>query len=128
LTKVLLAEDDPETLSLYASELERNNFGIITARNGKEAIAKFIEHSPQIVILDHELSNPNALDVLRKILAVRPQTKAMMLTFKCAVLDEAERLGLELFLLKPVSPQLIVRSALALSDVKSRPQLMIVTR
>ncbi len=125
---MLLAEHDPELLGLYGSELERNNFGTITAKNGKEAIGKFIENSPEIVILDQEMSNPGGLDVLRRILAIRPQTKIIMLTMKSAVLDEAERLGLELFLLKPVSPQLIVASVLALSDVKSRPQLMIVTR
>lgn len=128
MTKVLLAEQEPELLGQYALELERNNFGIITAKDGNEAMGKFVEHSPEIVILDCELPNAGGLEVLRKILTIRPQTKIVMLTGNCQDIQEAEQIGLEIFLLKPVSPTTLVKSTVALSDLKGRPPLMIVTR
>lgn len=128
MTKVLLAEHDPELLCVYASELERNKFGIVTSIDANEAVGKFVEHAPEIAILDYDLPNGGGLDVLRKILTIRPQTKIVMLTSKGQDIEEAEQIGLELFLLKPVSPQLLVRSTVALSDTKSRPPLMVVTR
>jgi DNA-binding response OmpR family regulator len=128
MTKVLLAEHDLELLSTYACDLERNGFGIIRAINGKQAISQFVETSPEIIIIDHDLPDSNASEILQKILTIRPQTKAILLTSNREDIVNSEHFGLELFLLKPVSSETIVRSSVALSDLKSRPQLIIVAR
>jgi DNA-binding response OmpR family regulator len=128
LTKILLAEHDPELLAAYASELERNHFGIITATDGKGAIEKFVEHLPEIVVIDLDLTDSKGLDVLKAVLTTNPRTKVVVLTGRGQDLEQAERLGLELFLLKPTSPQTLVESVIAIVDLKSRPQLVIVTR
>jgi DNA-binding response OmpR family regulator len=129
LTKVLLAEHELDLLGLYASDLERNGFAVVTARDGKEAVARFLEESPpEIAIVDYDLPKISGHDVVLKILTLRPQAKIIMLTKRGSDVEEAERIGLEIFLLKPVSAQTMVKSVRALATTRAKSQMVIVTR
>ncbi len=65
--RVLLVEDD-ETLVEELSRVFRDqNYEVIVATNGNEAIEKFRESEPDIIILDLRLPLKDGMDVLKEI-------------------------------------------------------------
>jgi DNA-binding response OmpR family regulator len=49
---ILVADDDPDILSLVALRLERSGFEVIVARDGEQAVAAALERAPDIALLD----------------------------------------------------------------------------
>ena len=49
---VLVADDDPDILSLVALRLERAGYEVVVARNGEEAVTRAVERTPDIALLD----------------------------------------------------------------------------
>lgn len=65
--KILLVEDDTFMAELLAQELTRAGFDISLAKTGKEALQKFKETPPELVLLDILLPDVNGVEVLRSI-------------------------------------------------------------
>jgi YesN/AraC family two-component response regulator len=61
----------------------------------------------------------NGLEAASEILMISPRAKIIMLTGEYNVLKEAKRIGIQLFLTKPVSIQQLVESVEALSNESS---------
>ena len=67
ISKVLLADDDNDILVSLSSYLQESGFEVITARDGIEALNKFHDDPPDIVLLDIMMPNMNGLDVLKQL-------------------------------------------------------------
>ena len=65
--KVLVIEDDPDTIFFVVKSLRIAGYAPIEARDGKTGIKKFKETKPDVVILDVMLPEINGWDVLKKI-------------------------------------------------------------
>ena len=50
--KVLGVDDEPEIVILVKARLEANGFDAIGASNGKDAIEKVLDQSPDVILLD----------------------------------------------------------------------------
>lgn len=112
--KILIVDDEPDALELVGFNLKRAGFDILSASDGKEALRKAREFSPDLMVLDLMLPEIDGLELCR-MLRADPLTRSMpiiMLTAKAAEVDRV--LGLELgaddYLTKPFSPrELILR-------------------
>ncbi len=112
--KILVVDDEPDTLELLEFNLRQAEFDVATAESGLEALKKARELKPDLIILDLMLPELNGLEVF-KILRRNPDTSnipVIMLTAKNAELDRV--LGLELgaddYVTKPFSVrELILR-------------------
>ena len=107
--KILVVDDELEIIKLVRAYLERAGFAVVTAREGREALAVFRHEHPQLVILDLNLPGMDGLDVCRT-LRRDSDVPIIMLT---ARIEEADRLiGLELgaddYIVKPFSPREVV--------------------
>jgi two-component system alkaline phosphatase synthesis response regulator PhoP len=107
--KILVVDDEAEIVRLVRAYLERAGFAVVTASEGREALAVFRHERPNLVVLDLNLPGLDGLDVCR---AMRRDSDVpiIMLT---ARLEETDRLiGLELgaddYVVKPFSPREIV--------------------
>lgn len=107
--KILVVDDEADIIRLVRAYLERAGFAVVTASEGREALAVFRHERPNLVILDLNLPGLDGLDVCR---AMRRDSDIpiIMLT---ARLEETDRLiGLELgaddYVVKPFSPREIV--------------------
>ncbi len=107
--RILVVDDEADILRLVRAYLERAGFVVVTASEGREALAVFRHERPNLVILDLNLPGLDGLDVCR---AMRRDSDVpiIMLT---ARLEETDRLiGLELgaddYVVKPFSPREIV--------------------
>lgn len=50
--KILLVEDEPALGMLYEEELQEEGYEVLTARDGREAIQRFEEGNPDLIIMD----------------------------------------------------------------------------
>jgi DNA-binding response OmpR family regulator len=91
--KVLVADDDLHVLPMYSQILRREGFAIITAKDGSDAVSKFINERPEIVILDKNMPKYTELQAASEILTMRQSTRVIILTSDMEVLQEAEAIG-----------------------------------
>lgn len=62
--KILIAEDDPFLSGMYSEKLELENFDVILAVDGVEAIDKMKIYKPDLVLLDLLMPKKDGFDVL----------------------------------------------------------------
>jgi DNA-binding response OmpR family regulator len=110
--KALVVDDDLVLADVLSFTLRRAGFDVALAHDGRAALERFREVSPQIVILDVELPEMNGLEVCRTIRS-QSDTPIIMLTVRDS--DEDVVRGLELgaddYITKPFSPaQLVARA------------------
>ena len=95
--KVLLIEDDEFMIGLLAHELTKNGFEVVSAKTGTEALPKFKESNPDIILLDILLPDKNGFDVLREIRRLPEGAKTPTIVLsnlsEATDLEEAKRLG-----------------------------------
>lgn len=126
LIQVLVADDDRDLLKIYCRALLDNGFDVMLATTGNDAVSRFIESRPEVIILDYRMPQGNGLEAAGQILAMKPSAKIIMLTADGTVLEEAERIGIELFLEKPISLKRLLESVYTL--VKLKPTSALVSR
>ena len=68
--KILIVEDDAGISDFVIPELEHEGYTTCLAVTGREALAKFEEEKPDLILLDIMLPELNGLEVLRRIRAV----------------------------------------------------------
>ncbi len=117
--RILVADDEKDLLEIYYRALSDSGFEVSLASTGNEAVTKFIESKPELIILDYRMPRGNGLEAASEILAMKPSAKIIMLTADGTVLEEAERIGVELFLEKPISLQVLARSVRTLLSLKA---------
>jgi two-component system alkaline phosphatase synthesis response regulator PhoP len=100
---VLLAEDDTVTREAVAELLQGEGHEVLAARDGREALAFWQSHRPQLVLLDIMMPHASGYEVCRTIRRDDRRTPVMFLSAKSEEVDVV--LGLELgaddFLRKP---------------------------
>ncbi|MFZ0546457.1 MAG: response regulator transcription factor [Candidatus Promineifilaceae bacterium] len=106
---ILVVEDEPKMVKLARDYLERSNYQVISAGDGRTALAVARDERPDLVVLDLNLPGMDGLDVCRT-LRRESSVPIIMLT---ARVEEMDRLiGLELgaddYITKPFSPRELV--------------------
>lgn len=86
----------------------KNNYKIITAVDGYNALADFVKHTPDLVILDNKLSGMTGYETLKKIKRLTPTTKFIIVTeqFSEFSITRKERKNISV-LTKPISSEKI---------------------
>ena len=107
---LLLVDDEPNIIELAQMYLEREGYRIITAADGKAAIAAVNQHRPALVVLDIMLPKLDGLEVCRTLRQKKEPVAILMLTARDEDIDKI--LGLELgaddYLTKPFNPRELV--------------------
>ena len=89
---VLLVEDEESFVEALTVGLSREGFRVVVARDGVEALTKFDESRPDVVLLDVMLPKMSGIDVCRQ-LRKRTRVPIIMVTAKGAEIDTV--VGLE---------------------------------
>lgn len=76
---ILIAEDEASVRELARLMLESFGYSVITAADGSEAVAKFLEHREtiQLLILDLIMPNKNGKEVYEEIVKLQPGVKTL---------------------------------------------------
>ncbi len=102
--KLLIAEDarDVAEVVAFAARMTWPGCRVTIAANGREALARFAEEQPDLVVLDVAMPPPDGFEVCRRIRATS-RVPILMLTVRDATLDKVRALdlGADDYLTKP---------------------------
>ena len=65
--KILVVDDELDFMELLRIRLEANNYEVVTAVDGNEALVKIKTEKPDAILLDILMPGIDGLDVLRRI-------------------------------------------------------------
>ena len=121
MTKILVVDDENSIRKFLRVSLESNQFTVVEAQNGKEALQKIVEEKPILIILDHGLPDMNGIEVLKQ-LREWSSVPVIFLTVKDQDEDKVLALdnGADDYLTKPFSlPELMARIRVAIRHAKN---------
>ncbi len=106
--KVLLADSSTFTRILLANALETLGFEVVAvAKDGREALDKFAQHSPDIALIDLKLGEIDGIDVIRALTTDNPSAAVALLMPENMddpdIIVEAVRAGAKAYIKKPTS-------------------------
>jgi CheY-like chemotaxis protein len=110
--KILVVDDDPDTVQILTDLLSSEGYDVVTAYTGKSALEKVKSDKPDLVILDIMMPNMDGLTVCQRI-KDNPETKdikIIILTSKDSseTLREAVEKKADWFIAKPYGNQYLV--------------------
>jgi CheY-like chemotaxis protein/MinD-like ATPase involved in chromosome partitioning or flagellar assembly len=118
--KILIVDDDLETIRLIGMVLQRQGYQIVTATNGTEALSLALKEQPNLILLDLMMPDMDGNQVTRK-LRDNPKTSKihiLMFSAKSQVEDKVSgyEAGVDEYLTKPIHPaELVARIKSVLS-------------
>jgi DNA-binding response OmpR family regulator len=109
---VLVADDDPDILSLVSLRLEKAGYDVVSATDGRKAYDVVQERRPDAAILDVRMPEMDGLELIRSIRADE-QSKDMLVIALSARVREANiaeglEAGADEYMPKPFSGKQLV--------------------
>ena len=129
--RVLIVEDEENARKGYEALLCRWNFEVLGVGSGEDALARFPEFGPRVVLADVELPGINGLELLRRLGEEVHRTPVILITGRGS--DErvvqAIEAGAYWYIEKPLKPQ-VLRALLdrALGRVRDQQAVAALTR
>jgi two-component system alkaline phosphatase synthesis response regulator PhoP len=116
--KILLVDDEQDILEIVGYNLSQEGYKIVTASNGKEAVAVAKKERPHLIIMDvmmPEMDGMEACENIRKI----PELSNVIITFLTARSEDYSQVagfdaGADDYIAKPIKPKLLVSKVKAL--------------
>ncbi|OGR04742.1 MAG: Fis family transcriptional regulator [Deltaproteobacteria bacterium RIFOXYD12_FULL_53_23] len=125
--RILLIDDDPSLLRVTEYNLSSAGFIVLGAASGREGLALFHKHNPDLVITDVQLGDLDGLQILAAVKKESPLTPVLVITafgsIELAV--KAMQEGAFTFLTKPFDREalrLSCRKALEMRDLHEQKQ------
>ncbi len=120
--KVLIVDDEPDTLELVKLVLESGGFQTVLAENGIKALKEVDVSKPDIVLLDIMMPDMDGWEVFRKIKEKNPKIPVAILTAKAQNIDRL--LGLHVlkaedYITKPFGKNELINRVRKLADLTS---------
>lgn len=106
---ILIADDNFEIIKILKPYIEKENFNVIFALDGEEALLKFKHYNPQLVLLDIMMPLIDGIEVCNRI-RQHSNTPIIMITAKSEDSDKILGLnsGADDYIIKPFSPGEVV--------------------
>ncbi len=104
MARVLVVDDEPQSVELLCEFLRGKNYLVTTATDGQEALQRVKEERPHLILLDVRMPGMDGLEVLRQIREIDREVGVIMVT---AVHEEeigrrALKMGAFDFITKPI--------------------------
>lgn len=107
--KVLLVDDDPDTLKMLKLFIGEKEYRIFSANNGKDGLQIYQEQKPQMILTDIVMPAMSGIEFLKNIRAQDEQTEVLVLTGQQDLQTAIEALKNRAsdFILKPFDMEMI---------------------
>ncbi len=96
--RILVADDNPSVRRYLRGVLEQHAGWRVCdeARNGHEAVDRFQEIRPDVIVIDFQMPDMNGLEAARIISKLSPKTPILMVTLYLSeqLADEARKVGI----------------------------------
>lgn len=116
--KILLVDDEQDILEIVSYNLSQEGYQIVTATNGKEAIAKAKKELPHLIILDVMMPEMDGIEACENIRRI-PELESTIITFLTARAEDYSQVagfdaGADDYIAKPIKPKVLVSKVKAL--------------
>jgi len=118
MASVLIVEDDPTTVQLIEFLLRKNNFEVLIAQDGVEALKISREKKPDLILMDVMMPKMDGIEAIEK-LQESEETQEIPIVILSALGQEMDvmrglQAGASGYIVKPFSPQEL------LDEIKTR--------
>ena len=109
--KILIVDDEPDTILILQDRLEMEDYEVVTATDGAEALELIDQDLPDLVLLDIQMPHLDGIETLTHIHEKYPGLLVLMLTAHGTIQRavEATKRGAYDFLEKPFQPEHITQ-------------------
>jgi len=78
--KILCVDNDSSLLYLYQEELSEEGYEVILAKDGQEALSKFMEQKPEVVVMEIRIPVMDGIETLNVMLGKNRRTQVIFNT------------------------------------------------
>ncbi len=125
--KILAVDDNVVNIKVLAQYLGKQNYEVITAESGEEAIEKFKSEAPDIILMDIMMGDMNGLEATAKIKALSGD-KWIPVIFMSALASEEDKIkGLDVggddYISKPIEFNILgakLKAVQRISDIQDK--------
>ena len=114
----MLVDDDEEVLAALNDALRSEGYQVITARNGREAIAHFYEGHIDIALLDLNMPVKGGWDTFERLTTIHPLLPIIIITARPDQYPLAVAAGVGVLMEKPLDLPLLLQT---IKDLLSEP-------
>ncbi len=110
--KVLVVDDEPDVVEILRYNLKKENFQVLTAYNGRDAIDLAKNDKPDLIIMDIRMPGISGIETCREIRTTQ-SLKNIPVLFLTADSDEYTTMsafdaGANHFITKPIRPVILL--------------------
>lgn len=110
--KIMLVDDEPDILEFMDYNLRKENYDVVKASNGKEAIALAKKENPDLIILDIMMPEMDGIETCRQLREI-PAFKNTLIAFLTARNEDYSQIagfetGADDYITKPIKPRVLV--------------------
>ncbi len=110
--RILLVDDEPDILEIVGYNLSQEGYQILTASNGKEAVAIAKRELPHLIIMDVMMPDMDGMEATEAIRNI-PELQNTIITFLTARNEDYSQVagfdaGADDYITKPIKPKLLV--------------------
>lgn len=123
--RVLLVDDEPDIIEFIRYNLVKEDFEVVTAVNGKEAIVKAREFKPDVILLDVMMPEMDGVETCIEIKKI-DALKHTMIAFLTARGEDYSQIagfdaGADDYITKPIKPRVLISRLKALIRRNAAP-------
>src|ERR1041385_2966351 len=110
--KILLVDDEPDILEFMEYNLKKENYNVIKAANGKEAINVAKKEHPDLILLDIMMPVMDGISACQQLRSM-PEFKNTLIAFLTARNEDYSQIagfdsGADDYITKPIKPRVLV--------------------
>lgn len=105
MPKVMIVDDDRNTVKLLQTLLELDGFVVVVAGRGADVLPVAEQAKPDLFLMDYHLADMDGVDVVRALRQTEAFAKTpIVMASGLDVEDEAKAAGVDHFMIKPFEP------------------------
>ncbi len=120
---ILIADDDEAVLTMLGRFLESENYYVVFARNGVQALAEFLIKPYDLLLLDLTMPDCEGWEVFDALSKLHPMMPIIIMTGLVGQQERAARVGADALLEKPLDPPSLLQTVRAVLS-RERPARM----
>ncbi len=99
----MIVDDQKPVRSLLAEIFKNDNWDVLLAVNGQDALEKFASDQVDLILMDMKMPVLNGLDAAKKMIEQQKEARIILMTAfgEDALQDEAKALGIKACIIKP---------------------------
>jgi two-component system alkaline phosphatase synthesis response regulator PhoP len=116
--KILLVDDEPDIIEFLGYNLKKEGYEILTASNGKDAVAIAKKELPHLIVLDVMMPDMDGIETCREIREQKGLQEVLIAFLTARSEDYTQIAGFEVgaddYITKPIKPRVFISRVKAL--------------